>query len=166
MREASGSVRRAPIGDAAGGGGPGGSGAPIQPSPGGLGGGGTPAPLQPKPPNAFTPPPAAGPAAGAQAPAPGAAGESKPKIHAFSQALGGRKHSENWKRKTNVTGSGATHVRSFHCKLNSESLEYMDQQINEWLDNHPDYEVKMVSSSVGEWTGKIKEPALIVTVWV
>lgn len=92
--------------------------------------------------------------------------ETKPKIQAFSQALGGKKHTEDWKRKTNIDGSGATHVRSFHCKLNAESLEYMDQQINQWLDDHPDYEVKMVTSTVGEWTGKIKEPALVVNVWV
>jgi len=90
----------------------------------------------------------------------------KPKIQAFSQGLGGKKHSENWKRKTNLTGAGATHVRSFHCKLNTESLEYMDQQINDWLDNHPDYEVKLVTTTVGEWTGKIKEPAMVLTVWV
>lgn len=96
--------------------------------------------------------------------APAAATSSK--IQVFSQAMGTRKHGENWKRKTNVTGTGATHMRTFHCKLNTESAEYMDQQINEWLDAHPDYEVKMVTSAVGEWTGKVKEPALVITVWV
>jgi hypothetical protein len=103
--------------------------------------------------------------------APAAAGvtagaEAKSKIQAFNQGLGGKKHSENWKRKTNVNGTGATHVKSFHCKLNAESVEYMDQQINQWLDEHPDYEVKFISSAIGEWTGKIKEPAMVVNVWV
>jgi hypothetical protein len=92
--------------------------------------------------------------------------ETKPKIQAFSQGIGTKKAGEDWKRKTNANGTGATHVRSFHCKLNTESLDYMDQQINEWLDSHPDYEVKMVTSAVGEWTGKIKEPAFIISVWV
>ena len=57
-------------------------------------------------------------------------------------------------------------MRSFHCKMNTESLEYLDQQINEWLDEHPQYEVKFVQTSVGEWTGKTKEPNLVVQVWV
>lgn len=126
-----------------------------QRSPDSLGGSG--APLQPiisstKLPNAI---------AGASASEP-----PKSKIQAFSQGIGGKKHTETWKRKTNVNGTGATHVKSFHCKLNSESVEYMDQQINQWLDEHPDYEVKFVTSSVGEWTGKVKEPALVVNVWV
>jgi hypothetical protein len=140
------------MGEGGGGSGPGlgGSGAPI----GGAAG-------SAKLPNAFAQSAAAGAGPSAGAPA-----EVKPKIQSFSQALGGKKHADSWKRKTNVNGTGATHVRTFHCKLNSESVDYMDQQINEWLDNHPDYEVKMVTSSVGEWTGKIKEPALIVTVWV
>jgi hypothetical protein len=142
-------VCRSPMGEGGGGSGQslGGSGSPIGSTPsGGV-----------KLPNAIATPAAAG----VSAPT-----EAKPKIQSFSQALGGKKHADTWKRKTNVNGTGATHVRTFHCKLNSESVDYMDQQINEWLDNHPDYEVKMVTSSVGEWTGKIKEPALIVTVWV
>lgn len=97
----------------------------------------------------------------------GAGGEeSKPKIQMFSQGLGSKRAGETWKRKANLTGTGATHVKSFHCKLNEESMQFMDQQINDWLDNHPEYEVKMVSSSVGDWQGKIKEPSLIISVWV
>lgn len=93
------------------------------------------------------------------------AGSSK--IRAFGQALGGdSRHEDSWKRSPNVTGVGAIHVKSFHCKLTGESLEFLDKQINEWLDAHPQYEVKLVTSTVGEWMGKIKEPNLIVQVWV
>lgn len=88
------------------------------------------------------------------------------KITQFEQRFSAKRHEENWKRSPNVNGTGAIHVRSFHCKLVGESLAVLDQQINEWLDAHPDYEVKLVSTSVGEWTGKIKEPALVVSVWV
>ena len=42
----------------------------------------------------------------------------------------------------------------------------MDQSVNEWLDAHPQYEVKFVSSTVGTVTGKLKEPHLICQVWV
>lgn len=87
------------------------------------------------------------------------------KIRAFSQALGGR-HEDNWNRSPNVTGTGAIHVKSFHAKLTGDSLEFLDKQVNEWLDAHPQYEVKFVTSAIGEWTGKLKEPNLIVMVWV
>lgn len=88
-----------------------------------------------------------------------------PKIKAFEQRGGGR-HEDNWSRTPNVTGTGAIHVKSFHCKLTGESLEFLDKQVNEWLDAHPQYEVKFVTTSVGEWMGKVKEPNLIVQVWV
>ncbi|MBX3323409.1 MAG: hypothetical protein KF757_10495 [Phycisphaeraceae bacterium] len=100
----------------------------------------------------------------AVSPAAGSAGGSS-KIQAFEQKLGSR-HSENWNRTPNTTGTGAIHVKSFHSKLTGDSLSFLDAQINEWLDAHPEYEVKMVTTSVGEWTGKLKEPNLIVNVWV
>ena len=75
-------------------------------------------------------------------------------------------HTEQWKREPAVTGSGACHVRTFHSKLNNEALAYMDRTINEWLDDHPEYEVKFVSSTVGELSGKLKEPNLICQIWM
>lgn len=77
-----------------------------------------------------------------------------------------RRHEEEWNRTPNTTGSGAIHVRSFHCKLTDDALRYMDQTINEWLDAHPQYEVKFVNTSIGILTGKLKEPHLICQVWV
>ncbi len=88
------------------------------------------------------------------------------KIKSFGDSLSSGHHNESWKRPTNKTGNGATHVRSFHCKLTPESLANLDNQVNEWLDTHPDYEVKFVTSQVGEWTSKIKEPHLIVQLWL
>lgn len=93
-----------------------------------------------------------------------APGEMKPKIM-HTQATQIAKKTE-WRRKPNADGKGCTHVKSFHCRLNGESVEIMDQQINEWLEAHPELEVKLVSTSIGEWQGKIKEPNLIVQVWV
>jgi hypothetical protein len=90
------------------------------------------------------------------------------KIRAFEQSLTKGHGEEHWKRTPQPTGTnrGAVHVKSFHCKLTGDSLEFLDNQINDWLDSHPEYEVKMVTTSIGEWTGKLKEPALIVNVWV
>ena len=92
--------------------------------------------------------------------------EPRPKIRSFEQKLGAGRHEDNWDRSPNVTGTGAIHVKSFHCRLTGDSLEYLDQQINEWLDRHPQYEVKLVTTSVGTWSGKLKEPNLVVNVWV
>gem|GEM_PF-646252 len=91
--------------------------------------------------------------------------EGSKKIRTFERHDGGA-HDSEWSRHPNVTGAGAIHVRTFHSKLNSDSLAFMDQTINEWLDAHPEYEVKFVTSTIGEFTGKIREPALICQVWV
>jgi hypothetical protein len=85
------------------------------------------------------------------------------KITAFGKE---RRHEEDWTRTPNTTGNGAIHVKTFHCKLTEDAVAYMDQCINEWLDAHPQYEVKFVSSTVGTMTGKLKEPALFCQVWV
>ena len=92
--------------------------------------------------------------------------EVKPKIQAFEKSNSIGRTEDSWKRQTNKTGVGATHVKSFHAKLTGESLEFLDKQINEWLDAHPDHEVKFSTATVGEWTGKLREPNLIVQVWV
>jgi hypothetical protein len=94
-----------------------------------------------------------------------AASKSPRKIRSFTQGLG-TTHEEKWNRTPNTTGTGAIHVKSFHCKLTGDSLIFIDEQINEWLDAHPQYEVKLVTTSIGLWTGKLKEPNLIVNVWV
>ncbi len=98
---------------------------------------------------------------GDPAPAISAAGSSK--IRTFG---GKADHVEKWMREPNTTGKGATHVRTFHSKLNNESLVYMDEQINEWLAKHPEVDVKFVSSTVGMFAGKVKEAALLCQVWV
>lgn len=95
----------------------------------------------------------------------GDAGSSK--IRGFTQTLGAARTNEStWKRRPTTDGQGAVRVKSFHCKLTGDSLEFLDQQINEWLDAHPEYEVKHVTTCVGDWTGKLREPALIVNLWM
>jgi len=85
------------------------------------------------------------------------------KIRSFDQH---RRQQENWKRSTNVTGQGATHMRTFISKLRLDAIEHLDEQINQWLDQHPDYEVKFVTTTVGTLIGKLKEEALFMNVWV
>lgn len=70
-----------------------------------------------------------------------------------------------YKRAALTPGTGACRVRTFHGKLSDQGLEYMDNQINEWLDAHSEVEVKFVTSSVGVFEGKIREPALVLNLW-
>jgi uncharacterized protein YcnI len=85
------------------------------------------------------------------------------KIQAFGADAHVRK--QDWKRALQKTGNGATRVRSFHGKYSEQGLEYLDNAINEWLDTHPDVEVKFVTSTVMTFEGKIREPALVLNVW-
>ncbi len=78
----------------------------------------------------------------------------------------GKKEESEWSRIPNATGTGATHVRTFHSKLTDDALTYVDTQINAWLDDHPEFEVKLVTTTIGTFTGKVKEPHLICQVWV
>ena len=106
----------------------------------------------------------AGPSAGGAVPPP--MGIPKPSgipMPAFGKET---KHEEKWTRTPNINGTGAIHVKTFHSKITDDALAYMDQQINEWLDAHPEYEVKFVSSTVGIHSGKLKEPHIICNLWV
>ena len=85
------------------------------------------------------------------------------KITAFDQ---GKKEASEWLRQPVSTGTGASHVRTFHSKLTDDALGYIDQQVNEWLDENPEFEVKLVTTTIGTFTGKVKEPHLICQVWV
>lgn len=94
----------------------------------------------------------------------GEPGSGTSKIRSFGTGV---RHSEQWDRTPNVTGQGAIHCKVFYTKLREDAITYMERQINEWLDAHPEYEVKHVTSSIGEMKTKtISEAALIVTVWV
>jgi hypothetical protein len=56
-------------------------------------------------------------------------------------------------------------VKTFHGKYSDQGMEHLDDVINEWLDNHPEVEVKFVTSTVNVFEGKIREPALVLNLW-
>jgi hypothetical protein len=85
------------------------------------------------------------------------------KIIAFGEEAHHKKH--EWKRKTTCNGTGACRVKTFHGKYSDQGMNYLDDAINEWLDNHPDVEIKFVTSTVATFEGKIREPALVLNVW-
>lgn len=71
-----------------------------------------------------------------------------------------------YKRQPHATGTGGVRAKTFVAKLRLDAIDHLDHQINDWLENHPAYEVKYVTTVVGELTGKIKEPALFMTVFI
>ena len=75
-------------------------------------------------------------------------------------------HDEHWNRTPNITGRGAIHVKTFVAKLRLDAIDHLDEQVNQWLDNHPEYEVKFVTTTVGKLIGKIPEQAIFMNVWV
>jgi hypothetical protein len=92
------------------------------------------------------------------------AGEApKSKIHGMSATSPIVAH--DYKRPSFVNKNGAVRVRTFHCRLSETGVEYLDQNINDWLEKHPEIEVKFTSSTIGLWDGKLKEPTLILNVW-
>jgi len=70
-----------------------------------------------------------------------------------------------YKRKPYADGKGACRVRSFHAKYSEQGIEHLDDMINDWLELHPEYEVKFTTTTVHTFEGKIREPALVVNVW-
>ncbi len=92
-------------------------------------------------------------------------GQSSTKIQAFgAHAAGAAAQQRQYKRTPNLTGAGAIRCRLFHSKVTVAALDYMIEQINEWLDENK-IDVKYVSQVVGTMEGKTPEPNVIVTVW-
>ena len=60
---------------------------------------------------------------------------------------------------------GASRIRIFHARMSDGAVGHLDQQVNEWLDRHPEIELKFATTTVGTWEGKHAEPNLILTVF-
>jgi hypothetical protein len=86
------------------------------------------------------------------------------KIKAFGNDAAAQKY--DWKRALNAhTQGGPTRVRTFHAKLSDQGLEHLDNLINHFLDDHPEIDVKSVTTNIGMFDGKFKDFALIINVW-
>ena len=94
---------------------------------------------------------------------PSAADAGVSKIKSFGVA--GTHAAHVYKRQPNANGTGACRVRSFHGRLSEEGMVFIDDKINDWLEQHPEIEVKFVTTTIGQFEGKIREPALVINVW-
>jgi len=85
-------------------------------------------------------------------------------IQAFGAGITHGRKEVRFRRQPLVLGTGAVRVRTFDSKLSRAALELLDEQINTWLDE-TGYEVKFVTTTIGDLQGKTTEPHLIVNVW-
>jgi hypothetical protein len=109
-----------------------------------------------------TPPPA--PSHGSAVVMPAAPpGPPKSKIKQLGPDYARKEHV--WKRTPYKDGKGAIRLKTFHAKYSEQGMEHLDDVVNEWLDAHPEVEVKFVTSTVNVFEGKIREPALVLNVW-
>jgi len=74
-------------------------------------------------------------------------------------------HMSNFARPVLPEGTGSTRCRFFHTKLLASSIEYMENQINEWVDSDESIVIKYIGHVIGDMSGKVTEPNLIVCVW-
>jgi hypothetical protein len=95
----------------------------------------------------------------------GARGE---KIHGASAATLGLAKSWNesrFKRPLLREGSGATRCRTFHSKLSEAAIDFMTNQMNDWLEENNEIVVKFATSTIGMFEGKHTDPNIIITVF-
>ena len=64
-----------------------------------------------------------------------------------------------------VSTNRITGVKTFLAKLHIGSIDFIDQQINDWLKDNPSVNIKRTNTATGMVTGKTTEPHVIVTVW-
>ncbi len=64
-----------------------------------------------------------------------------------------------------VSAERITGVKTFFTKLHSGAIEFLDEQITNWLRSNPGIIIKQTNTVVGEVQGKKTEPNVIVTVW-
>ena len=108
---------------------------------------------------------AAAPTAAAPAAAPAPVAPIAPPSKIKITGAGDKHNYTNFKRPAHVSGTGACRMRTFHGRLSDEGLAFMDDKINEWLDNHPEVEVKHVNTLIGAMGGKSGEAEMFVTIW-
>jgi len=93
---------------------------------------------------------------------------SSSRIHSASTATLGVAQGwddSRWKRPIDPRAITASRCRTFHAKLTDSALEYMNEQINAWLDKNESIAIKFAVSNIGIFEGKHAEPHVIVTMF-
>ena len=58
-----------------------------------------------------------------------------------------------------------TGVRTFFTKSHAGSIDFLSEQITNWLKNNPDIRIKRTNMATGDIVGKKTEPNILITVW-
>ncbi len=58
-----------------------------------------------------------------------------------------------------------TGVKTFFTKLHPGAIEFLDEQITNWLKENPGVVIKLTNTITGEVQAKKTEPNIIITVW-
>ena len=93
---------------------------------------------------------------------------SESRIHGATKTtlgVGGAWDETKYKRPLQPNQLGASRCRTFHSKLTESAIDYMTNQINEWLDANEDIVLKFSTSTIGNFEGKHTEPNLLLTVY-
>ena len=56
-------------------------------------------------------------------------------------------------------------VKTFFTKLHAGSIDFLNQQIINWLKENPGVSLKLTNTTTGDVVGKKTEPNLVITVW-
>lgn len=64
-----------------------------------------------------------------------------------------------------ASGDRMTGVRTFFTKLHPGALNFLDEQISNWLKENPGISIKHTNTTVGEVQSKKTEPNIIISVW-
>jgi hypothetical protein len=96
-----------------------------------------------------------------------AAPRDESQIRVFNKSsLAVGSHEREYKRDLVNASLGATRCRIFHAKMTDGALVFMENQINEWIDEHPDIHVKFSTSTMGTIESKqSRDQHVIVTVF-
>ena len=94
-------------------------------------------------------------------------GEEATVLHKKIKAFGndGPVRQTKWNRQPVSTGHGPVRCKTFHAKLSDQGLEYLDDAVAHFIDDHPEVDVKFVTTNIGMFDGKFKDFALIMSVW-
>ncbi|UCG46885.1 MAG: hypothetical protein JSU94_15465 [Phycisphaerales bacterium] len=88
----------------------------------------------------------------------GSATGKMPKIETPKPAV--RKTSQPVVSTDRVTG-----VKTFFTKLHPGAMQFLDEQISNWLKENPGIAIKQTDTTTGEVQAKKTEPNIIITVW-
>jgi hypothetical protein len=64
-----------------------------------------------------------------------------------------------------VSSDRITGVRTFFAKSHAGSIDFLGQQITNWLKNNPGIKIKRTNMATGDIVGKKTEPNILITVW-